>query len=235
MQVTLIRLLGYREWTESLGPDREHIIQTVQGRVHTEISSQFAHYGAFAHPLRYDLMIAFTNGLGLREHENLLRAIERVSPVPVIMSIATGQTPREAERRASLYCAKANSHPIHVTGEIPDNSEMCIIHADLANSTSMLRKMSVYDTYLKVHKVYTEFMKLVNRLDGIALYLGGDNMIGVTVPFRLDMKLLEKFSSKFRVRVGIGVSVRAREALKKAAEALDRLRKEQVVAVAVVC
>lgn len=235
MQVTLIKLLGYREWTESLGSDREHLIQNVQGRLHTKISSSFSTYGAFAHPLRYDLMIAFTNGLGLEEHEKIIRDVESASPVPVIMSIATGQTPREAERRASLYCAKANSHPIHVNGEIPDNSEMCIIHADLVDSMSMLKTMSVYETYLKVQRTFIEFVRLVDRLDGIALYLGGDNMIGVTVPSRLDLGQIESFSTRFRVRVGVGVGVRAREALRKATEALDKLRREHTVAVEVIC
>ncbi|WP_367834345.1 GTP cyclohydrolase IIa [Vulcanisaeta sp. JCM 16159] len=42
VQVTIIRLIGYREWTESLGPDREHIIQRVQSQLHNELINVFS-------------------------------------------------------------------------------------------------------------------------------------------------------------------------------------------------
>ena len=101
MQVTIVKLVNYREWTETLGYDREHIIQEVQGKLHEVVVREFAKYEAFAHPLRYDYMIAFTNGLDLSVHREILMNLMKVSPVPVVMSIAVHENVVIAEQIAS--------------------------------------------------------------------------------------------------------------------------------------
>jgi len=230
VQITLIKLSGYREWTESLGPDREHLIQEVQGRLHSILSREFSIKGAVAHPLRYDLMIAITNTLTVEDHLDVLRELQKISPVPVIMAIASREDAIKAEKKASeLLNYTYNSHQIIIDGEIPDNSEICIIHADLAGSIRLLTIYSVYETYEYIMNIYGEFREIMSKLRGIALYLGGDNMIGITTPKMLteNMELIREFSREHRIRIGIGVSRRPRDAMRKATHALDELRQER--------
>ncbi len=229
VQITLIKFVGYREWTESLGFDREHIIQEVQGNLHRTIVKLFSEKGGIAHPLRYDLMIAFTNGLTVEDHFKILEELQKYSPTPIMMSIAVHRDVRNAEKIASrLLMSNYNSHHIITYGDIPDMSDICIIHADLANSIKLLSRKTVYETYEYIMTLYRRFRRLISSMRGIALYLGGDNMIGVVNPEVLkdSFELLREFSKKHRVRMGIGVSKIPREAMKKATEALDRLRLE---------
>jgi len=230
VQITLIKLSGYREWTESLGPDREHLIQEVQGKLHSVLSRTFSAKGAIAHPLRYDLMIAVTNTLTVDDHLDVLRELQKISPVPVMMAIASGENTIEAERRASkLLNSTYNSHQVIIDGEVPDNSEVCIVHADLAESIRLLTRYSVYETYEHIMNVYRQFRRIMTELGGIALYLGGDNMIGITTPRIVieNIEKIRKFSKENTIRIGIGVSSRPREAMKKATQALDELRQER--------
>jgi len=60
------------------------------------------------------------------------------------------------------------------------------------------------------------------------------NMLGVTTPDMLDIELLRRFSRKYRLRVGVGIAVRARDAIRKATEALDCLRRSDIIAVSIV-
>ncbi len=233
VQITLVKLLGYREWTESLGPDREHKIQTVQGRLHSLLCETFAQYGAIAHPLRYDIMIAVTNGVDLEAHLEILRRIQACAPVPVVMSIAIGSTVLDAERRASQLLLVHNNGPVVTHDEIPDRSPVCVVHADLRNSTDLFLKLSAYETYTYVSRIFRAFRLVMRKMSGIALYLGGDNMIGITTPDTLQLDLLRRFSKKYNVRIGIGIDSTPREALRKATHALDTLRRCDILDVMV--
>jgi len=229
VQITLVKFVGYREWTESLGPDREHLIQSVQGRLHSYVVDIFAEYGAIAHPLRYDIMLAVTNTLDLDTHLQIWRRVQEKAPVPVVMSVAVAATVQEAERKASQMLISPNGGPVLVVDKIPDFDNVCIIHADLRDSTSLMSKLSAYETYVYVENILSTFRKIMQKMCGIALYLGGDNMIGITTPNNLDMELLRKFSQKYNVRIGIGISNVPRLAMMKATWALDKLRVEKVV------
>ncbi len=230
MQITLIKLSGYREWTESLGPDREHLIQEVQGRLHSVLSREFSSKGAIAHPLRYDLMIAITNTLTVEDHLDVLRELQKIAPVPVIMAVASDEDVLKAEKKASeLLNHTYNSHQIIINGEIPDISEICVIHADLAGSIRLLARYSVYETYEYIMSIYKQFRRIMSQLRGIALYLGGDNMIGITTPKILseNIEIVKRFSKENEIRIGIGISRRPRDAMRKATQALDELRQER--------
>ncbi|NPA24049.1 MAG: GTP cyclohydrolase IIa [Crenarchaeota archaeon] len=238
MQITLIKLSGYREWTESLGSDREHIIQEIQGRLHSALSRAFSEKDAIAHPLRYDLMIAITNTLTVEDHMNILEKLQAYSPVPVIMAVAVERDAESAERKASeLLRQQHNSHQVIVSGDVPDVSRICVVHADLAGSVKLLTKYSVYETYEYIMRLYSIFRSLMSKMGGIALYLGGDNMIGITIPERVEenIDLIRRFSRAYRLRVGIGIAAKPREAMRKATQALDRLRQERKLEIDVEC
>ena len=107
VQVTVLRLVGYREWTEGLGPDRERDIQLVQARLHEAIVREFFDRGAFAHPARYDYVVAVTNGLGPGDIESAVTAVSSQCPVPISSGTASRPRPLDAEVRASRLAISA--------------------------------------------------------------------------------------------------------------------------------
>ncbi len=110
VQVTIIRLIGYREWTETLGPpDREHVIQQIQAQLHRELVHVFSRLNAWAHPLRYDYLLAITNGLNNGELTNAIKELSEYSPVPLSSGTYADINPRVAEREAFRLAMKASS------------------------------------------------------------------------------------------------------------------------------
>lgn len=233
VQVSIIRLIGYREWTESLGFDREHVIQEVQGNLHRELSRIFSQYGAFAHPLRYDYMIAITNGMSVEDHKEVVKYLKRISPVPIAIGIACDETPLIAEKKASQLAISAKPWEV-----VKQNSEcnckfVTIAHADIVNSTSLTISKSSYEVYSYVELMYRRFKKLSVRMGGLTLYLGGDNMLSI-LGNNVDIKSLRMFSKKYCVRIGIGISINARKALTLAAKALHEMRSRNLIDVLVI-
>ncbi|MEM2158466.1 MAG: GTP cyclohydrolase IIa, partial [Sulfolobales archaeon] len=53
----LIKLTNYRTWTESLGYDREWIIQTTQSRIYHDLQLLSKEFKGFTLPMRYDIQI----------------------------------------------------------------------------------------------------------------------------------------------------------------------------------
>jgi len=218
VQVTVIRLVGYREWTESLGPDREHIIQLTQAKLHEALVRAFSGLGAFAHPARYDYMVAITNGLSGEEIGTAVNEVRKVSPVPVFSGTAAAESPREAERLAFKLALDNTVRNISVVDE-----EVAMAHIDLVNSTEMTLETSGYGVYEYVWSIMSQVRISISSLGGLVFYLGGDNMVAV-LGSNPNLMELEGMAKLLRVRVGVGIARRSREAMKLATEALDELR-----------
>ncbi len=154
VQVTIIRLIGYREWTESLGPDREHIIQRVQSQLHNELVNVFSRVNAWAHPLRYDYLLAITNGLSNGELTSILRELSNYSPVPLSSGSYADVNPRVAEREAFRLAIKAGPGESLVNGS--DDGIVAIAHIDLIDSTSSTAWTSSYQLYEHVWGVVNQ-------------------------------------------------------------------------------
>jgi len=88
-----VEFVGYREWTESLGKDREWFIQLTQSKVYQVIQSYTSGYGGMALPLRYDYqIILLPYDTRVSEFsEGLRKVLQSYSPTPVNALVACGK------------------------------------------------------------------------------------------------------------------------------------------------
>ncbi|WP_174448248.1 GTP cyclohydrolase IIa [Conexivisphaera calida] len=213
-RIGVLRLLGYREWTEGLGDDREWIIQVVQSGIYGLVSAEGAAIGAHAMPLRYDYMILLDSGAypdGLRK---ISSAASSVAPTPVSISAACAPTPMDAQRIASadpgIYegCA---SDPI------------AAVHMDMDDISSRTQRESAYATFEEVLGIVHAATKEASSLGGLVQYLGGDNLMAFLPRDSLD-EFLKFVRGLEGVKAGVGVHRIPREAIALAARDLRSIR-----------
>ncbi|MEM1571578.1 GTP cyclohydrolase IIa [Pyrobaculum sp.] len=218
-KVVLISLRGYREWTESLGPRREHIIQKVQARIHGALWSSFTAVGALPHHFRYDYLIALANNVPRHWIDAAVAKIRRSTPVEVDYCIGMGETPLDAYRS----CGE------HKEGK---ESNAVVAHVDIVNSTDATRINGPIHTYLRALDMLRTAAGACEDVGCIAFYLGGDNMVVYLPEPKAIYALLDRVEAP--VRAGVGVSPRPYTAFVKATKGLDALRAENKTGVKVV-
>ncbi len=229
-RVTVLEQIGYREWTESLGFDREWLIQESQTRLYKELQSVSAKAGGFALPLRYDYMILLTSNIAPEVHAELLEVARQHSRVSVRLASSCGASPLEAEVRALKLLS--NTEPGGFTYESCRGVELVVMaHLDINNITRITREVGVIRTYHSTINMVSKLSTVLERGGGIIQYLGGDNML-VILPTVNYIPLLESLVSVENLKAGVGAARSAREALKLAAKALHDIRSNRDTRVA---
>jgi GTP cyclohydrolase IIa len=221
VKVLAVELYKYKEWTESLGYDREWIIQGIQHEVAMRANKVSAELGAFLLPLRYDFFALLVDGLRESELRFIFKEIGRVAPVPIRGCLGYGESFAEAQRHASLCLSDL------LPGEMKDGNykdeEVVSAHFDVDGFTSLTRVTSFYDAFLNVNRLYSSLSEKVYELGGISQYLGGDNIIAFFG--RKNVKdVIDLVHYIDNVKVGIGVGRNARFSMMNATEALERIR-----------
>lgn len=220
-RITLVKLLRYREWTESLGPDREWRIQLLQSSIYSLLQSLFSKQNGFVIPLRYDYYIALSNGIDRDTHERILVELDSIAPHGVRIVSLTHKYPLIAQLIASRIIEHSEDKLVYRDGLEDEN---VILHIDLDDITSLTYSTSVFETYMRITSIYAEITNYATRLGGLTGYLGGDNMIVI-----LHRDGLNDFIDTLPnyLKVGIGISYSPRKALSLAAKALTILRRER--------
>ncbi|MCE4606423.1 MAG: GTP cyclohydrolase IIa [Desulfurococcales archaeon] len=220
-RITLIELRGYREWTESLGYDREWRIQVTQSRVYYELQNTASRVGAYILPLRHDFIVALTSSLQGSEHEQLFETALEESPVPVRMASIVDNTPREALNNAFRTILEINDNTYYLDRLSPDEYT-AVSHVDINSVTKYTLDHGVLEAYEKTMEILYDLVKLSSLYGGITQYLGGDNIIIVFPPDswrEASRKLLFEW-----VKVGGGRARLARKSMELATRALDEIR-----------
>ncbi|MET1128763.1 MAG: GTP cyclohydrolase IIa [Thermoproteota archaeon] len=218
--IGLIELLGYREWTESLGPDREWLIQKTQSKLYEVAVDSVSRYGGFVVDLTGDSMIAILNGMTREALEAVYRDVAAISPTLVSMRVCSSRTCWKAGRSVSPG--------LHVEDFV--QGPVAAIHIDMNNLTEARSRLGIMGAAVEVFRTLSNlYMVLLPR--GIPVgYLGGDNLVvfsgyedldHVIQLLRSSMKLGEMY------KAGVGVGYTAREALMYAAKALHELREDR--------
>jgi GTP cyclohydrolase IIa len=218
----LIELIGYREWTEKLGYDREWLIQTVQSKLYAKLQEVAARHGAFIAPLSYDTMLVIANGVPLDAIRELYEVASRESPVPVALRLAYDHEALKPLGRPGLRIEVGST-----------NYPVAALHIDLNGFTRLRREVGAVDTYLSI----LEYLVLTGRRlpRAVPAYLGGDNMVFFLGAENLSSSMYVVAEAATRgFKVGIGVSVSPRKALEAAAHALHKLRRLRLEGVEVV-
>lgn len=211
-KIALLRLAGYREWTESLGPWRERLIQLTQARIHAALWSAFTAIGALPHHFRYDYLIALANNVRDAAIRRVARAVSRHSPVAVELCIGRGETPLGAY----ASCGRG--------GDLREEGEAVVAHVDIAGSTRATSSDGPLSVYLEVVELMARLGDECKEVGCMVFYLGGDNMMAFLPDPAAAGGLLRRAGLQ-RVRAGVGVSERPYDAFSKATRALDYLRR----------
>ena len=223
VKIGVLKLEGYREWTESVGFDREWIIQTIQANMYKWLQERISRINGFVIPLRYDYMVLILEGVDNNDVLDVIENFSSLSPVPIRLSIGCGKTPYEAQVVATKRLVENNCM---ICIEECKPTGIVAAHFDVNGFSSLVNKLSVYDTYIEVEKLCIDLSRRVQKLGGISQYLGGDNILAfVSVNVIEDIK--EIVNSIPGLKVGIGASNSTRKALENAARALDIIRRNR--------
>jgi GTP cyclohydrolase IIa len=220
-RLTLIKLVDYREWTESLGHDREWRIQLTQSKIYNLLQQLFSKKDGFVIPIRYDYFIALSNGIDRETHKKILLEAEAVSPRGVRLVSIVHRKPFSAQLVATRMLENTTEKLVFLDGKEDANT---VAHVDFNDISSLTMETSVFETHMKIQRIYGEITYMAARLGGITGYLGGDNMIAVIPSENLDAFLANIPSY---LKVGVGVAYKPRKAFELAAEALTVIRRDR--------
>ncbi len=215
----LLILQGYREWTESLGSDREWLIQLVQSRLYEAIQSLSKDYDGMALPLRYDIqLVLLPPDIDIDEFTQTLRELlMRYSPTPIVIRACCGDV-IEAINKCS------RDLDIDYIARCEEYEPLVVAHADLNYFTESTLRDGVVNSYIGIMSYISHLLKnLKDR--ALVQYLGGDNVVAITSSRNMDY-VVKVMTAYDNVKVGVGISLKPREAFAKAAKALTILRRE---------
>ena len=214
-----VRFVGYREWTESLGRDREWFIQVVQSKLYQVIQHLSSEYDGLALPLRYDIqLIMIPSSVNTGNFvKTLRRSLKPYTPTPIRVTLLCGEIPKVFERVKGF----------EVLGDYWERckpSKVAIAHADINNFTRATYDHGPYSTYFKVMDLLSNYVKTLED-KAVVQYLGGDNVAAITSEESLE-QVVNVLTSVDGVKVGVGISEKPRDAFALAAEALTLIRNE---------
>ena len=228
-RVSVIELMGYREWTESLGPDREWLIQVTQARVYAAAQEEAARHGGFVLPTRFDYMIVLSSGMGRMELARVLSAAGEYSPVPVRMGSACSTSPLAAEEAAFNLLQEARPGGVEFE-ECRDTEAAAVAHIDLNNVTGLTLRIGAYKAFKIIIEIVERISSTLAQAGALTQYLGGDNLVAAMPvdPPEAAKELTLKAVSLSDLKAGVGVSKTYRRALALAADALHAIRTGEV-------
>lgn len=211
MKVGIMSLKNYREWTESLGSDREWIIQAFQHDFSSKLTKLLAEIGSFVLTYRFDSYIFLLDGVEINQLAERFEKIKEWSPVPISICYGYGKTFLEAERNCNLSEDEIRKY---------DDEKVVVAHFDLDGFT---RKKLLFDAYLEVVELYNELTRKSMEIGAFTYYFGGDN-IGIFLDANNIDKIKKLATLRKDLKVGIGIGKNARIALMNASLALHMLR-----------
>jgi len=223
----IVELVGYRFWTESLGSDREWIIQTTQAKIYNVLHKEFSNIGSFLYSLRYDYMVFIDGNSKPQKYISILNKARKVSPVPLRIAISCGKTPVEAQSKATR--ALLSMEVQGLLFDVPSKcrlSPIAAIHSDFNDFAGKIKEVSIYETYSELTKFYVRLKSFIMRNGGLTFYLGGDNFVSF-LPARKLNKAIKFLKEVPHLKSGIGVHRIPRRALTLATKALDEIRENR--------
>lgn len=226
VKIGVLEQIGYREWTEEIGDDREWRIQRTQALFYSTVQDAASRRGGFVIPVRYDYMLVLASSLDARDLAFILETAKGASPVPVRMAAACGSTPVEAADRAWKLLPEAGEGGLAFEAcEEPEY--VAVGHLDINNITEATRSEGVVKTYTAVMKTMAELATRAYERGAITQYLGGDNVL-VVLPIDGLSDVIEDLVMIDDLKAGVGVAASARRALELAARALRAIRTGRV-------
>jgi len=232
IQLSILKITGYGPWTLTLGGDREHELQMLQASLYKEIQKLFSEKNCLVFLNRADEFFVVSNGLGLDEHIEIQKVLEKSFDIHLAISIGFGDTPFDANLKA--YNGKKNKlilneeHNIFGFVNNTSDSKVTIMHLDVDDLTSQRKSNSPYEITSKIFGLYSKMSKYFLEKKSLTFFMGGDNFMVVasedgknSVQNFIDMI---KDGDEISLNCGIGTAFTCREAVKLATKSLDTIR-----------
>ncbi|MFH1126101.1 MAG: GTP cyclohydrolase IIa [Candidatus Altiarchaeota archaeon] len=232
IQLTLIQIDNYGPWTTNPLPKKESYLQMLQSEMYSELQKKFSAKKALLFPMRYDNMMAVTNGMKEKQHKEIMDAVNKKFPVSISMSIAVGDTPYEAQANATkqLSLAGGAKHAqrkaVLKAGGTSDGLVQ-IAHIDIDNITRHTDD-NVYDSYKRVLEIENALITNLTPTGALVFFMGGDNFIAPcnNTPREDFLQAFEKIKIEtgISLKAGIGFGKSADEAVHLAGMGLKEIR-----------
>ncbi len=222
MRIGVLELIGYREWTEELGSDREWIIQSIQSGLYKFLQEEFSRINGFVLPLRYDYYVLILNNVDMGESKRIISKLARISPVPLKVAVSCEETPYKAQMKATQVLRKCNSTFCIDGCNNRVDSRIAVAHFDINSFTRKIESVSVYDTFIEIEELCIDTSLKMKNIGGITQYLGGDNIVSFFSPTKIEN--LKEIIPRDDLKVGVGIAYTARKAMELASKALDTIR-----------
>ncbi len=235
IKIALIQIDNYRNWTTTLGYDRESSIQIFQAGLYSEMQRIFSQYEGIVFPARYDNMLAITNNISNTKLREIQLLLNNRSPVSVSLGIGYGETAYDAQKEASKNLLKLlNTKPTKMAFAVSsynntDEGLVQIAHFDIINCTGLITKrLSAYEAHILIQHVYNLLIPQLKKYGALVFFNGGDNFVapsnGMT---EKDYHKILDYTFRetgIMLRVGVGIDNTAKSALALANENLENMR-----------
>ncbi len=232
IQLSILKITEYGPWTLTLGSDREHELQMLQASLYKEVQKLFSEKNCLVFLNRADEFFVVSNGLGLEEHIEIQKSLEKLFDVRLTISIGYGESPFEANLKA--YEGKKNQNLLNeehsIFGFVNGKSDLkvSIMHLDVDDLSSRRATDSPYEISSIIFELYSKMSKYFLKKNSLTFFMGGDNFMVIASDDGKNsvQEFIDKIKQedKILLNCGIGNANSAREAVKLATKSLDTIR-----------
>jgi GTP cyclohydrolase IIa len=233
IQLTIIRIEGYGQWTITLGSDREAQLQMLQARIYHDVQRLFSERDSIVFFNRFDEYFAITNGLSADDHRDIQHELTKLyDNMSMSMAIGAGKTAFEAnlnayrERKESSRMLDSGDARIFGSGRHADVAQ--IMHIDIDSSAKVGNWLSPFEVTVLVMKIYSRLAEEFLKYNSLAFFLGGDNVMVISNGMAKEQadKVIKNVTAGIDVKLncGIGIGKTGRRAAEAATKALDTIR-----------
>ena len=232
IQLTIIRIEGYGQWTLTLGSDREAQLQMLQARIYHDVQRLFSERDSIFFFNRFDEYFAITNGLGVDDHLHIQHELTKLyDNMLMSMTIGAGKTAFEANLNA--YRTRKEGRMLdgnsRIFGSVQPQADVAqIMHIDIDSSAKVGNWLSPYELTALVMKIYSRLAEEFLKHDSLAFFLGGDNVMVISNGMSKEQAdvVLKKVTAgnDIKLNCGIGIGKTGRRAAEAATKALDTIR-----------
>jgi GTP cyclohydrolase IIa len=251
IQITIIRIDDYGQWTLRLGSDREAALQMLQAKIYYDIQRLFSEVDCLVYPNRFDEYFAISNGLSIGKHTAIHKELERLyGALSLSMAIGRGKTPFEAnlgayearkesialDKRRKIFGLKSLAVPSwnrrqnnsSSNKDKNKNNIVRIMHIDVNDSADLSSKLSPYEVTTLVSKIYLGLSQQFLKKGAMTFFIGGDNfMVILNGTSKTEAKKIIHMVAEdtdIVLNCGIGIGRTGRKAAEAATKALDTIR-----------
>ena len=232
IQLTIIRIEGYGQWTLTLGSDREAQLQMLQARIYHDVQRLFSERDSIVFFNRFDEYFAVTNGLDIDDHRHIQHELTKLyDNMLMSMTIGVGKTAFEANLNA--YRTRKEGRMLdnnaRIFGRLQHQADVAqIMHIDIDSSTKVGNWLSPYELTALVMKIYSTLAEEFLKHNSLAFFLGGDNVMVISNGMTKEQadEVLKKVTAgnDIKLNCGIGIGKTGRRAAEAATKALDTIR-----------